>query len=114
MRLLVGMGSEESEEMSRPFSDFVLSIAEEAHGRAEGNEPESAGFRWWWRAAEKFYKLHYLLGLPWPCRFRHAAAVERTYWNADVGCVEEAWMECPRCEEWLGWAEDDPQGRGRV
>lgn len=64
----------------------------------------------WWLAGVCF-DLAYWLGLPWRCKIRHTRPSLVETWNADACAVEEAYLECGRCQHYFGRAPHDPTER---
>lgn len=49
-------------------------------------------------------RLAWWLGLPWRCKFRHVP-VRRHSIYPDSNVVEARWLECDRCQNYLGRLE---------
>lgn len=63
------------------------------------------------RVAGGLFRLDHWLSLPWGCRLAGHVPERHTSWNEDVGCIEEAWLECGRCGHWIGHLEEGVRAR---
>jgi hypothetical protein len=63
------------------------------------------------RVAGVLFRVDHWLSLPWRCRLAGHLPERRESYNLDACAVEEAWLECGRCGEWLRHLEEGIHAR---